>query len=367
MDKQNNAQAPLDPVVSKLRLALLITWKEEGEWYFFRTLGRRTARLETVQPFFLNRPVSSRLRRLSIRLAPLYTPLAALLRRERFDAVVSWSIPFTATYGILTRFLRLFTTPPKHIARDFHVDMSRRDLVYRLKLALLKCAAPGVDFCLCTSGREEDIYSAMFGFPRDRIRFFPDEPTANFMREFDHPVKNYVFAYGNSDRDFDTVLAAARGLPLDVVILSQAYAPTGDVPANVTIISERVPEEKLIELGASAKIVVLPLKSRDVAAGQNTMLEVMSLGRPLIATENLASLEYGREGETCLFCRPNDAEDLRGKIRRLLDNPEQADAMGRAGKTSAAKRQYDGPVLFENVLREVFDGKGVRNGGTDAS
>lgn len=192
----------------------------------------------------------------------------------------------------------------------------------------------------------------MFGLPPQAARFFPDTPGGIYLDSPPAaPGSGYVFAFGNSDRDFDTLLEAAADIPRKVVILSQAWTPPERLPANVEFIGDRLPQPRLMELMAGAEAVVIPVKSHFVAAGQNAMLEVMCLAKPLVVTSGLSTLEHAEHGVDALFCPPRDARALAAAVGRLLDDPGAARAMG----LEARKRALELPKRQVGIFIEELD------------
>ena len=114
-----------------------------------------------------------------------------------------------------------------------------------------------------------------------------------------------------------------------------------------------VSEEELIDLILSSRLVVLPLNDYAVAAGQNTMIETMALGRPLIVTSNMATIEYATHGDTALFFQAQDVKGLKKQIQFLMQNPETAQKMGyRAREAIRAFPDKEMAILF-NVIEQV--------------
>jgi len=335
------------------KLLILINWEEDGKWDLFSQVRGRINDFEVLQPFFLKQIKNPFLKKLSIYFSEFYLPLVALLRRKDFDVVISWSLRFGICYGILNR---LWRSPgaPKHVIYDFHVNLVRNDWRHRLKLLLPRLAVPGIDFFLCTSTLEESIYSKMFNIPQNSIRFFPMSPPIHLCEGYDLEQQDYMFTYGNSDRDYDTLIEAVKDIPTKLLILSQAYNPPGPLPANVELMTQGRYGLDLWKLIGSARLVVLPLQDFNISAGQTAMLEIMALGRPLIVTSNMATREYAVHGKTALFCKEKDPEEIRHHIRFLLEHPEKAERMGReARKTAATYPVKDVAVLF-SVLDAIM-------------
>ena len=119
------------------------------------------------------------------------------------------------------------------------------------------------------------------------------------------------------------------------------YLHTVTLAEAVSLITRRLDREALIRLIEGAAIVVVPTAKPELAAGQNVMLEGMSLSRPVIAAANVATLEYARDGEAAFFYTPGDDRELHAKLSALLGDPALASAMGDRGH-AAARRLLDG-------------------------
>jgi glycosyltransferase involved in cell wall biosynthesis len=316
-----------------MKLLFLVNWKEEGKWDTYIAISRKVGRIDILQPYWFGASPNSWLNRLSRILAEFYLPFLAIVRGKGFDVVVAWSMRMGTICGILNRFLRKASSP-KHIIYDFHINMIRSDPGYRLRLMLLRMAIPGIDFFLCTSERERVLYSDLFDIPLDRMGFYPITAPRKYLQDYSFPRRNYLLAYGNSDRDYETLVEALKHLDFETVILSQTYKPREQLPPHVTLITESRVGLDLVELIVSSRLVVLPLKDYRIAAGQTAMLETMALGRPLIITANLATLEYARHLETALFHRAGDSKDLEKLIRLLMGDLELAERIGSNARTA---------------------------------
>lgn len=337
-----------------LRLLLVVTWKEEGEWYLYRQLTARCRCVEVLQPGHDAGRCPKWAAALARRLTPALLAIRAFARRRRFDAVYSWSMPVGTCYGLLNRLFGCSGAPP-HILRDFHVSLMRTDWRYRLRIALLRLALPGIDELLCTSREEAALYEKMFALPAGRVSFFPDVPPSQFLTvQTAAPVSDYIFACGNSDRDFDTLLAAVEGLGYDTVILSQHFTPQRPLAKGVQILAHTISMQAMQELIQQAAVVVVPLEHYRVAAGQNSLLEAMALGRPVIVTENFATREYAVHGDTALLCPAGDVARMAQLLRQVFEDRDAAEAMA-ARARKATEEMLDRQVeLFIDSVRHIY-------------
>ncbi|MGD9972522.1 MAG: glycosyltransferase [Desulfatirhabdiaceae bacterium] len=310
----------------QIRVLMMIHWKESGNWDLYRAIKDRLARVDFLQPYGFRCLL---LDKLSYILSEFYLPLIALLQKNSCDIVISWSMRIGICYGLLNRVFKS-SRSPKHIIYDFHIDLTRTDPRYRFRLMLLKMAIPGIDFFFVTSEAEKDIYLKKFGIRLEQMAFWPISPP-RYLLETLYPTKDFIFAYGNSDRDYDTLVDAVMDIPVKTVIVSKTYMPSRALPAHVDLIREKS-WNALLSLIASARIVVIPLLSYRIAAGQLTMMETLALGRPLIITKNMATTEYAVDGKTALFFDAGDVKTLHDHIRYLLDHPDAAEKMGQTAR-----------------------------------
>ncbi len=125
----------------------------------------------------------------------------------------------------------------------------------------------------------------------------------------------YVFSGGTSLRDPQLLVEASRGQPWKTVIA--AKAKLSSIPANVEVAF--VEHTRYLELLRGAAVVVVPLRSGTVrSAGQQTYLNAMALGKPVIVTDVIGVRDYVEDGETGIIIPPDDVEALRRAIADVL-------------------------------------------------
>jgi glycosyltransferase involved in cell wall biosynthesis len=325
-----------------LRLCLLVSWPEQGKWRLLQNLRARVNRADVICP----KPSGPRM---SVALRSAWQALVALSRLNRYNLMVSWSTTQGVWLGIALRLIPR-ALRPEHICRDFHIDPTRSDALYRLRLLLLRLGLPGIDRLWCTSSSECAGYAQRLGVNPERLAFYPDEPHSELVERPRTKPGSYVLAYGNSDRDYGAVLRAAKDLPAEVVILTQAYGLEPPLPANVRVIRDRLDNESLARLIEESAIVIVPTAKPELAAGQNVMLEGMSLSRPVVAAANVATVEYSQEGESAFFYQPGDDRELLAKLSTLLADPGLASAMGCRGYATARRLLDDHWEIFLSLV-----------------
>jgi glycosyltransferase involved in cell wall biosynthesis len=146
-----------------------------------------------------------------------------------------------------------------------------------------------------------------------------------------------ICAVGLEYRDYQTLIAAVRGLAARVVIAAaspwskRADTASGQaLPENVTVC--KYSQHELRQLYAASRLVVMPLLEADFQAGVTAILEAMAMERAVICSRTRGQTNVVMEGETGLYVPVGKPAALRAAIERLLANPEEARRLGQAGR-----------------------------------
>jgi glycosyltransferase involved in cell wall biosynthesis len=128
--------------------------------------------------------------------------------------------------------------------------------------------------------------------------------------------------------------------------------------ADVVELQGVLPTEKVMGRLRDAFVLVLPCivgEDGNVDALPTVIIEAMATARAVVSTRLSGIPEMVVNGETGLLVEPADAAALAGAIAALLDEPERAHAMGRAGRRRA-EELFD---LFVNarVIRDLIRGR----------
>jgi colanic acid biosynthesis glycosyl transferase WcaI len=179
----------------------------------------------------------------------------------------------------------------------------------------------------------------------DTGRIHPADADNAYRAEFGLRDKRVVLYAGNVglSQSLDLVLSAAVALATEpdvVFVINGGGAARPDLErraaglANVVFVDMQ-PKERLPEVLAAGDVHVVPLK-RGLAWSSvpSKLYSILAAGRPLVAsvdpgTEVARTVERAGAG---LAVPPDDAEAFTKALRRLLDDPEQARAMGASGR-----------------------------------
>lgn len=107
---------------------------------------------------------------------------------------------------------------------------------------------------------------------------------------------------------------------------------------DVTFITD-ADDQQLLHTYRSSTVTVLPSVKRSNYANYDvpnvlglTLLESMACGTPVVCTDTGPEPELVKDGETGFVVPPNDAPQMRDRLKRLLDSPALAEQMGRASR-----------------------------------
>lgn len=201
-----------------------------------------------------------------------------------------------------------------------------------------------MDRIACHSNVQVHYLNSVAGVPMEALGlarpkvdgafFSPDhEPTAD--RGF-VPPEPYVLSAGMEMRDYPTLIEAVRGLPLTLVIAAGSpwshfrFKHEQPLPPNVVL--SRFSPVQMRELYRSARFVVVPVRPTLRTCGITVVMEGWAMEKAVVASRTVGLLDYLREGEDALLVPPRDQAALRDRVTRLLENPEEAERLGRRGR-----------------------------------
>jgi glycosyltransferase involved in cell wall biosynthesis len=167
-----------------------------------------------------------------------------------------------------------------------------------------------------------------------RIFYHADE---RFFRPDGRPQEpDLICAAGQLHRDYDCLMEAVRDLPLRVQIaagspwIDRPLEPGRALPGNVTW--GKLDRYELRELYARAALAVVPIKQNHFQTGIATILEMMAMGKCVIASKTHGQTDTIVDGVTGVYVPPGEVHALRRAILELREQPERARQLGLAAR-----------------------------------
>jgi len=190
-----------------------------------------------------------------------------------------------------------------------------------------------IDRILAYSTSEERHMIDRLGVPASKVERIYYHADQKFFRPEGRPTEpDLVCAAGQLLRDYECLVDAVRGRPVRVQIaagspwIDSALKPKSELPANVTW--GKLDRFELRELYARSALAVVPILQNEYQTGIATILEMMSMGKCVIATRTRGQTDTIVDGETGIYVPPSDPAALGATIQRMLKDPGEAARIG---------------------------------------
>jgi len=274
--------------------------------------------------------------------------LKLLIHQSEYDAVVTTDLRSAQIYGFLRTLLRI--RGPVHVQLELMLDRDKETFLWRLKRRFQRLAFASTDLLVTSTLGEIDIYSRSLEIPRERFRF------VSFHTNVVNPgpageERGYAFSAGRSGRDYQVLARAAHSLDMDLVVLGDVSSLEGVMfPGRSKVLVDQ-PYQRYLELLHGCDFVIVPLSEVTRSRGQVVILEAMAIGKPVIATETIGTVDYVQSGDNGLLVPPGDAEALAAAMQRLHDDPELRAHLRERGLDFARRHTFRDYV--QNVLGHV--------------
>ncbi len=184
----------------------------------------------------------------------------------------------------------------------------------------LRWAARSVERFVVWASHEEEDYARVFGLPLDKLRYVPFHTT---LHDYSYEVHDngYLFAGGNYDRDYPTLIEAMRDLNVPTWIATTRPEQIAGVPIPQHVRVEGTSAEGFRQAMAGARLIVVPMQQGLLhSGGQQTCLNAMYLGKPTIAVGRKWAVDFITDGEDGLIVDYQDVHGLRRAIRWVLEH-----------------------------------------------
>jgi glycosyltransferase involved in cell wall biosynthesis len=222
-----------------------------------------------------------------------------------------------------------------------------------------------IDRVLVYSTSEERHAVEKLGIPADHVERVYYQADQKFFRPSERPVEpDLICAAGQLLRDYDCLLEAVDGLPVRVQIaagspwIASTLKPGAPLPQNVTW--DKLNRYDLREMYARAAIAVVPIKQNKYQTGIATILEMMAMGKCVVATKTEGQTDTIVDGVTGVYVPPGDPQALRRAISDLLANPARAREIGRAAR-QFIEQEAGLDVFVERMKRALEAGYASRS------
>ena len=246
------------------------------------------------------------------------------VKQVPFDVIHTMGARTSLYYGLLCL---LTGKESKQVMSEVFLDEESDTLSYKIKTWLYQKVAQRSYGILTNSTPEIESTHQRLKIPKEKLHFLPLH-TNIIKPQASEQDDGFILAAGRSLRDYDTFLEAIKDLDTPVVIIcGEEDLPQGEALDHVTLLRE-VDRASYLDHIQRCSLMVTPLKESSRSTGQVVILEAMSFGKAVVATETTGSQDYIEDGQTGYLSKAYDATDLK---RAILEASEKKEALGAAG------------------------------------
>lgn len=263
--------------------------------------------------------------------------ISLLRHRDAFDVAIALGHLPGLLFAALQRLL------PGRVLPTILVDCLwyREPRAWRrmLKRWQMQLCLGAVDLCVVWAEREIKAYAEEFGVSESKFVFVPHHTTLHPHRyKFTITEGNYIFAGGNGDRDYRTLVEAVRELSTPCVIACTDDRRLAGITLPPNVRRVRATAEEFRQWMAGAMVVVVPMEGGHLhSGGQQSFVNAMALGKPVVVTDPEGACSYIEDGATGLLVPPGDVARLREALQYLLEDERRRQAMATRAQALAQR------------------------------
>lgn len=274
--------------------------------------------------------------------------LILILNMRKFDVIISGNIRTAQFIGLIRK---LFCMKyPKHIILEFRLDKDRPGILWNMKKILQNFAFSSVNLIVVSSSGEIEMYSVnnRLNISRDKLKYIPFHTNITVPRMIDNN-ENYILSAGKAGRDYALLVNAVRNMGVDVKIVSDRDSVNGiNIPENVELYID-IDHSDYMKLLEKCMFVVVPLKYLPMSTGQVVILEAMALGKAVIATRTLGTVDYIKNNHNGILVEHDNPIELKEAISLLIrDNEFRKKLTDNALFSVKALHTFD--IYIKNIL-----------------
>jgi glycosyltransferase involved in cell wall biosynthesis len=213
----------------------------------------------------------------------------------------------------------------------------------------MRFSLKAVDQCVVWAEREIKAYAEEFGVDPAKFVFVPHHNSLHFHR-FSFTVQDgdYIFCAGNFDRDFGTFIEAVRTLNHPCLIACSPDKLPKGVALPLHVRQSYVTPLEFRKLMAGSLLVVVPMEKGHLhSGGQQSFVNSMALGKPVIVTDPSGASSYIQHGISGLLVPPSDPRALREAIDLLLSDEKLRRSIGQRALETA--KGFAVEVVYDRI------------------
>ncbi len=156
-----------------------------------------------------------------------------------------------------------------------------------------------------------------------KVRYIPLLPEQAIESGAEPEVKYDIISIGNTYRDYKILVEAMADLPYNCLIATSHVLK--DIPANVTVINEKLEYSECLCLYRQAKVIVLPVleEAQEGVFGLTSLIDALYVEKPVIITRTKGMGILVEKNNLGIEVKVADADSLKRAICQLMLDEEK--------------------------------------------
>ena len=326
---------------------ILIDFNLKPGWSMSEVLASATKEPWEVKQFQTNNMHGSRLATLRRMFWYFVFPLWIALHRKHYGRIIGWQQFFGLNFAFWCRLLHLRKVNDVTVLTFIYKRKNGfAGKLYHKYMSYI-VNSKYIDRFVCFAREECNYYAQMFGTGRERFVFIPLGIAP--VQCNDCSDEGYVFATGRSNRDYDFLTRVMQGTDYKCVIACDNFTKSADAD-NVTVLDNCF-GNSMIDAMAHCRCVAIPLKDANMSSGQLTILQAMSLGKPVICSDVAGIKDYVENGSAMIIA--NDIDAWRRALQSIGSDTQYAARLSEKAQ-ALFHSKFTENAMFERISRAIM-------------
>lgn len=253
-------------------------------------------------------------------------------------------VTFAGSHGFVFAFLqycfRFFFKPRAHVVFDLLLMRKRRGILGLFDNMKMGVFSRAVDLAIVWGETDPEDYSREYNIPKEKFLYHHYHTT---MENFEFKIgdEGYIFAGGNTARDYRTFIEAVKSIdhPVFIATTIEGIKKMAEPWKHIEV-SAVTPGEFYQKMASCKMLVECHLPDSFRTVGHQTMLNAMWMGKPVVIADRNSARGYIDDEEEGLVVDSGDIEGVRAAIIRLLQNPDLAGTLAGNSMRKARDKEY---------------------------
>lgn len=303
---------------------ILTDFKKDNNWEFAKELSKACNLIFYCKYCISNGQRKHKINNIIRIYKYFYFPLIILFNRRRYNTIVAWQQFYGLNYAFWSRLFHLKKIN-NLVVLTFIYKKKRGLLGYLYHRYMSYIINSGyVDLFVCFSKEECNYYNELFKINKIIFKYIPlgiENCSANYNDE-KLKQEEFIFSTGRSNRDYESLVNCIKNTNYKLVIACDEYKKSSS--KNI-IIENNCFGDKMKKYLANSKCIVIPLKNKDISAGQLVILQAFQLKIPIIVSKSKGIEDYITNEYNGLTYE--NMEDLILCINKIYENKKLSNSL----------------------------------------